>query len=207
MLVDRDPLTPKQQAEILVRLFGSAAAPARDTPARGHVPLDVLEAYGNLNRHLRYLLTAALADSRRDLANTRRLRRLERELDALPDAVITTLASDHRHDWMSAYRLLLRLHSMLGSAGLKLDAEEYEALVGKMIELAARIADSAAVRVTAASMFSLLLIQSQLHEQDKRRERKHKRRKNRRRNNGARAAQADTAGDSRSDISAQAPGA
>lgn len=206
MLFDRDPLTPKQQAEILVRLFGSAATPAQESPARGHVPLDVLEAYGDLNRHLRYLLAAALADSRRDPAKTRRLRHIERELDALPDAVVTTLSSDHRHDWMSAYRLLLRLHSKLGSAGLKLDAEEYEALIGKMIELAARIADSAAVRITAASMFSLLLIQSQLHEQDKRRERKHKRRNNHRRNNSTRATQAGTAGESRSDSSAQSPG-
>lgn len=169
MLFDRTPLTPEQQAEVLMRHFGRVSGAVLGSHDGGGVPLSVLEAYGELNRHLRYLIAAAIAEHRSKRLSTRPLRRLERELDALPRAIMLTLSAGHEQDWMSAYRLLLRLHSLSIRNSMRLDAEEYETLIGKMVQLAARIADAAVVRINAASMFSLLLIQTLLHERQQRR--------------------------------------
>ncbi|HIX88133.1 MAG TPA: hypothetical protein H9976_03350 [Candidatus Akkermansia intestinavium] len=169
MLFDRSPLTPEQQTEVLMRHFGRVSGADAGPHEGSCVPLSVLEAYGEFNRHLRYLIAAAIAEHRSKRLPVRPLRRLERELDALPRAIMLTLSAGHEQDWMSAYRLLLRLHSLTIRNALRLDAEEYETIIGKMVQLAARIADAAAVRINAASMFSLLLIQTLLHERQQRR--------------------------------------
>ncbi len=188
MLFEREQLTPQGRLRTLEQLFGQVAQRPGDTPRRGVVPVNILEAYGDFNAHIRFLLEAA-ASKGGDAARVRKLRRIERELDALPESIMDTLPAGPGENWLAFYRHLIHLHRMLEEAELGLDAEEYRSLILKMVQMAECVSNASAVEVNAASMFTLLLIQVHLHQQDERRQRK-PRRKKRKRKVTKKAAQA-----------------
>ncbi len=179
MLFQREQITPQGRLQALEALFGQLARRNGASAEPGHVPVDILEAYGELNSRLRFLLEAELsrgADSQR----RRQLKHIERELDALPESIMETLPAGPEGNWLGFYRHLVRLHTMLGDAQPELEEEEYGTIIRKMVQLAARVSQASAVDVNAASMFSLLLIQVELHHQDAARLRKPRRKKRRR---------------------------
>ena len=55
------------------------------------------------------------------------------------------------------------MHGLLEVALPDLDEEEYTAIVQKTVQLAEAVAASAAVEVSAASMFALMLVQAHLN--------------------------------------------
>ena len=55
------------------------------------------------------------------------------------------------------------MHGLLEDALPDLDEEEYTSIVQKMVQLAEAVADCAAVEVSAASMFALMLVQVHLN--------------------------------------------
>ncbi len=193
MLFEREHLTPQGRLSALEGLFGQLAQRPGEPPKRGFVPIDILEAYGEFNAHIRFLLEAA-ASQGGGPARVRQLRRIERELDALPESIMETLPASPGENWLSFYRRLIHLHRMLEEAGLDLDEEEYRSLILKMVQMAECVSRASAVEVNAASMFTLLLIQVHLHQQDTARQRK-PRRKKRKRKLTKKVAAAKTAGD------------
>lgn len=162
MLFELEPMTPQQEGDLLGHFFAQAATRNRVAPEPGHVPLDVLEAYGDLNTHLRYLLDAS-AGARRDRESRQLYRRIERLLDALPADIMATLPAGTSANWTLAYRQLIRLHCLLGELHLGLDAAEHSTILHKLSTLAERISLASAVEISAASMFALLLIQEHLN--------------------------------------------
>ncbi len=179
MLFEREQLTPQGRLHTLESLFGQLARRPGEASKHGYVPVDILEAYGEFNAHIRFLLEAAAAQ-RGDAARTRQLRRIERELDALPASIMDTLPAGPGENWLAFYRRLFQLHRMLEDAQLDLDAEEYRSLILKMVQMAECVSRASAVQVNAASMFALLLIQVHLHHQDELRQRKPRAKKRKR---------------------------
>ncbi len=171
MLFEREQLTPEGRLQALEKLFEQLARRPGEPPKPGYVPIDILEAYGDFNAHIRFLLEAA-ASQGGGTARVRQLRRVERELDALPESIIATLPAGPEENWLNFFRRLLHLHRMLDDAQLELDAEEYRSLILKMVQMAECVSRASAVEVNAASMFALLLIQVHLHHQDELRRRK-----------------------------------
>lgn len=186
MLFELEPLTPQEEAAMLGRFFAEAAMRNRVAPEPGHVPVEVLEAYGDLNTHLRYMLEAS-AGHRRDRESKRRLRRVEVMLDALPGDIMATLPATTSENWTLAYRKLIRLHRMLCELNLGLDAEEHHIILHKMATLAERISLASAVEVSATSMFALLLIQEHLNHAQPVRKKSPRRRKSRTKKRSSRA--------------------
>ncbi len=182
MLFEREQLTPQGRLQALESLFGQLARREGDAPKRGYVPVDILEAYGDFNAHIRFLLEAA-ASQGGDPARVRKLKRIERELDTLPESIMDTLPAGPGENWLNFYRRLIQLHNMLEDAQLGLDGEEYRSLILKMVQVAECVSRASAVEVNAASMFTLLLIQVHLHHEDEGKRRKPRKKKRKRRGN------------------------
>ncbi len=179
MLFEREQLTPQGRLLALENIFAQQARRPGEAPRHGVVPVDILEAYGDFNAHIRFLLEAA-ASQAADATRTRQLRRIERELDSLPESIMNTLPAGPRDNWLLFYRRLIHLHRMLEDAQLDLDAEEYHSLILKMVQMADHVSRASAVEVNAASMFTLLLIQVHLHHQDELKRRKPRKKKRKR---------------------------
>ncbi len=179
MLFQQEQLTPQGRLHALETLFCELARRPGSAPEHGHVPVDILEAYGELNSRLRFLLEAEVSRSA-DPSRNRQLKRIEHELDALPESIMETLPAGPEGNWLGFYRRLVRLHNMLEDAQPGLDEEEYATIIRKMVQLATRVSQASGVEINAASMFSLLLIQVELHNQDAAKQRKPRRKKRRR---------------------------
>lgn len=176
MLFEREALTPTGRKEVLMRLFGAAARRSGERPAGSHVPVEVLEAHGELAAHVRFILEAA---RNRNLSREqqRLMHKAERLLDSLPDSILETLPAGPEGNWLQLYRKLVQMHGLLEDAVPDLDAEEYTAIVQKMVLLAEAVAASAAVEVSAASMFALLLVQVHLNKYEPVKPRRQRRRR------------------------------
>ena len=194
MLFEQEKLTPGMRARALSHLFHGYAH--RETPAeqsKEHVPVEVLTAHGELERHLRYMLEAAF--NTRPAALRPRLRRIEKQLDTLPESIMRTLPASPEQDWMRCYRDLVKLHDMLEDAGFYESEEEYATIATKLTQLAEAVSAGSAVSVNAGSMFALWLMQSHLHRYAPRKRRvirKKKRATKRKRAAGARAQAKNT---------------
>lgn len=162
MLFEQEKLTPGMRAQALSRMFHDYAMrdPATPQPLGEHVPIEVLTAHGELERHLRYMLEAAL-NTRPSTAKPQ-LRRIEHLLDTLPQSIMQTLPATSEQDWMRCYRELVRLHDLLDDAELCESAEEYATIITKMAQLAEAVSGASAVSVNAGGMFTLWLMQSHL---------------------------------------------
>lgn len=174
MLFEREALTPRKKLDTLTRLFHRFSGRKREDSSGGHVPMAVMDAHGELDARLRYMLEAA---SRRSPSKEQhaRLRKIEKLLDSLPEAIMTSLPAAPNENWMCLYRRLVELHGLLKED--LLDAEEYATIAQKMATLAAEVSAGAAVSINGASMFTLLLLQLQLEECSPRRKRWPKKKK------------------------------
>lgn len=161
MLFEREELTPQGRLEVLARLFGQAAARPGACPEPGRVPVETLHAYGEFEKHVRYLLEAA-ASQQNTMYRKARLKKLERTLNTLPDELMASLPAGPGENWLRFYRALMRFLEQMDEAQMALDEEEYTTVIRKMIHLAASVSDASAVRVDAASMFALMLMQMEL---------------------------------------------
>lgn len=162
MLFDKEPVTPKGRLNALNRLFVEVARREERNTEPGHVPQEVLEAHGKLDCHVRFMLEAA-SQHPQNKGKNRLISKIMRLVDSLPSSIIATLPTQPEENWLSFYRKLVALHDLLEELAPDQDAEEYSALVQKMIQLAGSVADAAEVKIDGASMFSLLLIQVYLH--------------------------------------------
>ena len=187
MLFEQESLTPGKRADALSRLFCTLAARTREGVSAEHIPLSVLEAHGDLENHLRYMIEAAYA-SCKDKKRLSQLRRIEKLLDSLPTGIMQTLPASPEQDWMRCYRDLVKLHDMLDEAGLCVDAQEYAAIIEKTARLAQAVSEGSAVQVNAASMFALWLMQAHLRRYQPRRRRPARRKKRKHRHTPRRAA-------------------
>lgn len=163
MLFEREPLTPQGKADVLARLFAEAAEKCEGkVPQLGVVPREVLEAYGDLSTHVRFMIEAA-AHTPAGKEVHRQLKKIEKLLDALPESILMTLPATSDSNWMLLYRALVQLHGLLEDTLPEMDADEYTSIVQKLVRMAEAVADHAAVRINSASMFTLLLMQVHLH--------------------------------------------
>ena len=177
MLFEREPLTPQGRKEVLMRLFGAAARRGGNWAAAHHVPVEVLAAHGELASHVRFILDAARNDRSLQKEQHRLLHKAERLLDSLPDSIMQTLPAGPEDNWLQLYRTLVQMHGLLEDALPNLDADEYGSIVQKMVQLAEAVATSAAVEVSPASMFALLLVQVHLNKYEPSRVRRPRRRR------------------------------
>ena len=146
-----------------MRLFGAAARRGDEWSVANHVPVAVLEAHGDLAVHVRFILDAARNNRSLSREQQRMLHKTERLLDSLPESIIETLPAGPEDNWLQLYRRLVDMHGLLEDALPDLDEEEYTSIVQKMVQLAEAVADCAAVEVSAASMFALMLVQVHLN--------------------------------------------
>lgn len=146
-----------------MRLFGAAARRGDEWSVANHVPVAVLEAHGDLAVHVRFILDAARNNRSLSREQQRMLHKTERLLDSLPESIIETLPAGPEDNWLQLYRKLVDMHGLLEEALPDLDEEEYTSIVQKMVQLAEAVADCAAVEVSAASMFALMLVQVHLN--------------------------------------------
>ena len=163
MLFEREPLTPKGKANVLTGIFAEVAGrSASDKSAQGVVPREVLEAYGDLSSHVRFMIEAA-AHTQLSKEAHKNLRKVEKLLDALPECIMQSLKASAMSNWMLLYRKLEQLHGLLEDNLPAPDADEYYAIVRKLVRMAETVATHASVQINAASMFTLLLMQAHLH--------------------------------------------
>ncbi len=161
MLFERETVTPQERLAAMEELF-SRVARRRDEPqAPGHVPVDALEAFGNLETPLRYMLEAA-ATGCKDRSRLALLRKVEKCLNTLPEAIMTSLSAGPEENWLCMFRNLLQLHTLLIEAGIGTDAAEYSTLLQKMVQLAEKVSQAAMVNINPASMFTLMLMQVEM---------------------------------------------
>ncbi len=163
MLFKREPLTPQGRMQTLEAIFEQVARRPGEAPAAGRVPLRALEAYGDFETHLRYVLEANAASADKERRAT--IRRVERALNTLPDALLTSLPAGPENNWLCFFRQLIQFHRLLTEAEIGLEQEDYTNIVLKMVQLAEAVSESSSVTVNAASMFALLLLQVELHHQ------------------------------------------
>ncbi len=175
MLFERKPLTPQGRMLALESIFEQVARRPGEAPAAGRVPLRALEAYGDFETHLRYILEANASHA--DKARRTTIRRVERALNTLPDALLTSLPAGPENNWLCFFRRLVQFHRLLVEAEVGLEQEDYTNIVMKMVQLAEAVSECSSVSVNAASMFALLLLQVELHQQRPRRRRPAKRKK------------------------------
>ena len=142
-------------------LFARVAKRNTATYEPGRVPVEALEAFGNLETPLRYMLEAASAGCK-DRTRLAQLRKVEKCLNTLPDALMTSLSAGPEENWLCMFRHLLQLHTLLTDAGIGTDAAEYASLLQKMVQLAETVSQAAAVEISPASMFTLLLMQVEM---------------------------------------------
>ncbi len=178
MLFEKEPLTPQGKADVLARLFCSVATRVSASEQQhGSVPREVLEAYGDLSTHVRFMIEAA-AHVKRNNETKKQLRKIEKLLDALPECIMHSLEVGPNGNWMQLYRKLVQLHGLLEDALPTPDAEEYTAILQKLIRMAETVAEHAAVHINAASMFTLLMMQVHLHKYSPSKKKSPRRRKN-----------------------------
>lgn len=181
MLFERETLTQQGRMQALEELFEQTARRDGPAPEPGRVPVATLMAYGEFEMHVRYLLDAATA---RATTKERRsqLKKVERSLNALPDALMTSLPASPGGNWLCFYRQMIRFHQMLTDAEIGPDAEDYITIMQKMIQLAQAVGDASAVNINAGSMFALMLLQVEMHMQNpaKRKKKATRRRKKKR---------------------------
>ena len=149
--------------QALEAIFEQVARRPGEGPELGRVPLRALEAYGDFETHLRYVLDAAASHASKDRRNV--IRRVERALNTLPDALLTSLPSGPDANWLCFYRSLISFHRLLVQAEIGIEQEDYTNIVLKMVQLAEAVSESSSVTINAASMFALLLLQVELHHQ------------------------------------------
>lgn len=181
MLFERETVTPHGRLAAMEELFTSVARRKDSVCEPGKVPVEALEAFGNLETPLRYMLEAASAGCK-DRSRLAQLRKIEKCLNALPDALMTSLSAGPDENWLCMFRHLLQLHTLLTDAGIGTDAAEYATLLQKMVQLAECVSLAAAVEISPASMFTLLLMQvemQRINASRKRRKPARKRRKTR----------------------------
>ena len=176
MLFECKPLTPQGRMQTLESIFEQVARRPGETPAAGRVPLRALEAYGDFETHLRYVLEANAASAGKERRAT--IRRVERALNTLPDALLTSLPAGPENNWLCFFRQLVQFHRLLTDAEIGLEQEDYTNIVLKMVQLAEAVSESSSVTVNAASMFALLLLQVELHHQRPRSRRSARRKRN-----------------------------
>lgn len=151
---------------MLARLFAEAAEKnGGQVPSPGVVPIEVLEAYGDLSTHVRFMIEAA-AHAPGGKEKHRQLRKIDKLLDTLPENILLTLPATSDTNWMRLYRVLVQLHGLMEDTLPEMDADEYTAIVQKLVRMAETVAEHAAVRINPASMFTLLLMQVHLHKYD-----------------------------------------
>ncbi len=161
MLFERETVTPHGRLAAMEELFARVAK-RRDTAHEpGHVPVETLEAFGDLETPLRYMLEAASAGCK-DRARLSQLRKVEKSLNNLPEALMTSLSAGPDENWLCLFRHLLQLHTLLTDAGIGTEAGEYATLLQKMVQLAERVSQAARVEISPASMFTLLLMQVEM---------------------------------------------
>ena len=112
MLFERETVTPHGRLAAMEELFARVAK-RRDTAHEpGHVPVETLEAFGDLETPLRYMLEAASAGCK-DRARLSQLRKVEKCLNNLPEALMTSLSAGPDENWLCLFRHLLQLHTLL----------------------------------------------------------------------------------------------
>ncbi len=105
----------------------------------------------------------AASNRHQDKMQRRLMLKIEKLMDSLPESIMATLPASPEENWLGVYRKLAMLHGLLEDVEPALDADEYIAIVQKIIQLAGAVAKASSVKVDAASMFALLLIQVHLH--------------------------------------------
>lgn len=167
MLFERELLTAQGKAEVLTRLFAEAATRNESpTASGGTVPREVLDAYGELASHVRFIMEAAThVAPNREIQ--KQIRKIEKLLDSLPESILQSLSAGPCDNWMQLYRKLVQLHVQLEESFPTPDADEYTAIVQKICNLAKTVADHAVVQINAGSMFCLLMMQVHLHRYSK----------------------------------------
>lgn len=177
MLFESTSLSPQGRLEAIERLFEELVRREGSAPPEpGHVPLAVLETYGAWETPLRHRLEAALAGAT-DRRLRCRLRALERMLNALPAELMAALAAGPSDNWPAFYRALMLLHVQVSNTLPDIDPEEYAAELRRTVELAAAVSEHSPVRISAAGLFTLLLMQVELERQHPSRPPKRKRRR------------------------------
>lgn len=161
MLFERETVTPQGRLAAMEELFARVARRKDTTHEPGRVPVEALEAYGDLETPLRYMLEAAAAGCK-DRTRLTQLRKVEKCLNALPEALMTSLAAGPAENWMCMFRHLLQLHTLLTDAGIGTDTAEYATLLQKMVQLAEKVSQVATVEISPASMFTLMLMQVEM---------------------------------------------
>lgn len=161
MLFERETVTPHGRLAAMEELFAKVAKRSDAALAPGRVPVETLEAFGNLETPLRYMLEAAAAGCK-ERTRLAQLRKVEKCLNSLPEAIMTSLTAGPEENWMCMFRHLLQLHTLLTDAGIGTDAAEYSTLLQKMVLLAEKASQAAAVEISPASMFTLLLMQVEM---------------------------------------------
>lgn len=159
-------------------LFARVAKRSEMAHEPGHVPVEALEAFGDFETPLRYMLEAASAGCK-ERTRLAQLRKVEKCLNTLPDALMTSLSAGPDENWMCMFRHLLQLHTLLTDAGIGTDTAEYATLLQKMVQLAEKVSQAAAVEISPASMFTLLLMQVEMQRQNPPRKRRRPARKRR----------------------------
>ncbi len=174
LLFEQQNLTPGERADTLRRLLSNVAFQPQPQHSPQYVPQDVLDAYGELESRLKHLLNAATL-ARPDHSQAALLRKVDKKLAALPEHIMQALSASTDQDWMIGYRSMIELHELLEDAHMVNDAQEYATLIQIMSRLALALSQSAAVRVNAASMFVLWLMQMHLQRYSPRRKRRSQR--------------------------------
>lgn len=162
MLFEKETLNAQGKAAVLAELFKEAAEKKAEVKSAGYVPIEVLEAHGDLTAHVCFLLDAA-AHTKTTKEEHKQLRKVEKLLDSLPESILYTLPAGAGDNWLHLYRKLVQLHSLLEDTFINPDEEEYTAVVQKIVQLAVAVANAARVQINPASMFTLLLMQVHLH--------------------------------------------
>ncbi len=177
MLFDTQVLTPQGRLVAMERLFEQQARREGELLDHGHVPVEVLEAFGAFETPVRHALEAAVSRTK-ERTHAAQLRKIERTLNALPDALMGSLCAEPGEDWLGFYRRLIELHNLITDTHAELDTEEYAAMLQRMVTLADAVSRHSRVRVEAGSAFTLLLMQVELQRQrPKKAKRKPKRKK------------------------------
>lgn len=161
MLFERETVTPQGRLAAMEALFARVARRSDIVNEPGRVPVAAVEAFGNLETPLRYMLEAAAAGCK-DRTRLSQLRKVEKCLNSLPEALMTSLTAGPEENWLCMFRHLLQLHTLLTDAGIGTDAAEYATLLQKMVQLAETVSQAAAVEISPASMFTLLLMQVEM---------------------------------------------
>lgn len=192
MLFEHQVLTPQGRLVAMERLFEQFARREGEVLDHGHVPVAVLEAFGAFETPVRHTLEAAVTHTK-DRAKTAQFRKIERTLNALPDALMGTLCAEPGEDWLGFYRRLIELHNLITDTAEELDSEEYEAMLHRMVLLADAVSRHSRVRVEAAAAFTLLLMQVELQRQRPKKPKRKARRKKKSKRKPTRTPAAKTA--------------